>query len=169
MQKKSNQLLSSTILILSQVTWGLCLQFVFALLILRWPPGKAVFDCIGTKIDRFLGFTNEGSGFVFGYLVHQNIFNTDVLNNNSIAFNVTSEINSKKAVPSVVVFSALSVIYFFSFMVNILFHYGIVQWFTLKIGWILKTTIGTSVVESMNAASNIFLGQAMAPLLIKVL
>ena len=127
-----------------------------------------MFDCIGTKIDRFLGFTNEGSGFVFGYLVHQNIFNTDVLNNNSIAFNVTSEINSKKAVPSVVVFSALSVIYFFSFMVNILFHYGIVQWFTLKIGWILKTTIGTSVVESMNAASNIFLGQAMAPLLIKV-
>ena len=127
-----------------------------------------MFDCIGTKIDRFLGFTNEGSGFVFGYLVHQNIFNTDVLNNNSIAFNVTSEINSKKAVPGVVVFSALSVIYFFSFMVNILFHYGIVQWFTLKIGWILKITIGTSVVESMNAASNIFLGQAMAPLLIKV-
>ena len=70
--------------------------------------------------------------------------------------------------PGVVVFSALSVIYFFSFMVNILFHYGIVQWFTLKIGWILKITIGTSVVESMNAASNIFLGQAMAPLLIKV-
>ena len=115
-----------------------------------------------------MGFTNQGSGFVFGYLVHQKIFNTAVLDNNSIAFNVTSEINSKKAVPGVVVFSALSVIYFFSFMVNILFHYGIVQWFTLKIGWILKTTIGTSVVESMNAASNIFLGQAMAPLLIKV-
>ena len=115
-----------------------------------------------------MGFTNQGSGFVFGYLVHQKIFNTAVLDNNSIAFNVTSEINSKKAVPGVVVFSALSVIYFFSFMVNILFHYGIVQWFTLKIGWILKITIGTSVVESMNAASNIFLGQAMAPLLIKV-
>ena len=53
-------------------------------------------------------------------------------------------------------------------MVNILFHYGVIQWITLKIGWILKQTIGTSIVESMNAASNIFLGQAMAPLLIKV-
>ena len=94
------------------------------------------------------------------------------------------------------VFSALSVIYFFSFVVNILFHYDIVQWLTLRIGWLLRKTIGeedigfflifkiifnifrsfffnrdkigTSTVESMNAASNIFLGQAMAPLLIKV-
>ena len=86
----------------------------------------------------------------------------------SLTYNVTSEINLKKAIPSVVVFSALSVIYFFSFVVNILFYYGIVQWFTLKIGWILNKTLGTSIVESTNAASNIFLGQAMAPLLIKV-
>ena len=125
-----------------KVTWGLCLQFAFALLILRWPPGKAVFDCIGLKIDRFLGFTNEGSGFVFGYLVHQNIFNTDKLVNSSLAYNITSQINLKKAVPGIVVFSALSVIYFFSFVVNILFHYGIVQWLTIRIGWLLRKTIG---------------------------
>ena len=81
---------------------------------------------------------------------------------------VTLEINARKAVPSVVVFSALSVIYFFSFIVNILFHFGVIQCLTEKIGSVLKFTIGTSYVESMNAASNIFLGQAMAPLLIKV-
>ena len=67
-----------------------------------------------------------------------------------------------------VVFSALSVIYFFSFIVNILFHFGIIQGLTEKIGLALKYTIGTTSVESMSAASNIFLGQAMAPLLIKV-
>ena len=152
----------------SQVTWGLSLQFVFGLLILRWPLGKSVVDCLGQKIDRFLGFTNDGSSFVFGYLVHQKIFNQDLFENSSIAYNVTAEINSKKAVPSVVVFSALSVIYFFSFIVNILFYLGVIQWLTLKIGYFLKITVGTSTVESMNAASNIFLGQAMAPLLIKV-
>ena len=62
----------------------------------------------------------------------------------------------------------LGVIYFFSFIVNILFHFGVIQCLTEKIGLVLKLTIGTSYVESMNAASNIFLGQAMAPLLIKV-
>ena len=151
-----------------QVTWGLSLQFVFALLILRWSTGQAFFACLGQKVDRFLAFTNEGSGFVFGYLVHGKIFNTETLSNQSLAYNVTQEINAAQSVPSVVVFSSLSVIYFFSFIVNILFYLGIVQWTTSKIGWVLSMTIGTSTVESMNAASNIFLGQAMAPLLIKV-
>ena len=32
------------------VTWGLALQFVFGLLILRWRPGKMFFDCIGDKV-----------------------------------------------------------------------------------------------------------------------
>ena len=137
-------------------------------MILRWPLGQSVVKCVGQKIGQFLEFTNEGSSFVFGYLVTQNLFNENVFNNNSVAFNVTSEVNAKKAVPSVVVFSALSVIYFFSFIVNILFHFGIIQCLTEKIGSVLKFTIGTSSVESMSAASNIFLGQAMAPLLIKV-
>ena len=114
-----------------------------------------------------MAFTNEGSGFVFGYLVHQKIFNTDTLSNNSLAYNVSQEINASKSVPSVVVFSSLSVIYFFSFIVNILFYLGIIQWTTSRIGWVLSMTVGTSTVESMNAASNIFIGQAMAPLLIK--
>jgi pyrimidine nucleoside transport protein len=138
-------------------------------MILRWPLGKAIVECLGQKVDRFLSFTNEGSGFVFGYLVNRQIFNVDVFpNNQSLAYNVTSEVNDYKAVPSVVVFSALSVIYFFSFIVNILFYYGIIQWATARIGWMLRITIGTTAVESISAASNIFLGQAMAPLLIKV-
>lgn len=149
------------------MTWGIGLQFVFALLILRWPLGSAIIDCLGQKVNTFLDFTNQGSSFVFGYLVTQQPFNLNRLNQTSLAYNVTQEINMKKAVPSVVVFSALSVIYFFSFIVNILFYYGVIQWLTLKIGTFLHCTIGSSRVESMNAASNIFLGQAMAPLLIQ--
>ena len=33
-----------------QVIWGLCLQFIFGLLILRWSYGKLFFDCIGDKV-----------------------------------------------------------------------------------------------------------------------
>ena len=33
-----------------QVVWGLSLQFIFGLLILRWSYGKLFFDCIGEKV-----------------------------------------------------------------------------------------------------------------------
>ena len=150
-----------------QVTWGLVLQFILALIILRWPTGKSVIDCIGSKIEKFLLFTDSGSGFVFGYLVHRRPFLPQLLEKNSMAYNVTMAINENKASPPVVVFKALSVIYFFSFIVNILFYYGIIQRITQSLGRFLRLTVGTTACESLNAASNIFLGQAMAPLLIK--
>ena len=79
-----------------------------------------------------------GSGFVFGYLVTQQPFLPGALGNASLAFNVTSEVNLALAMPSVVVFKTLSVIYFFSFVCNILFYVGAVQWLTMKIGWVLR-------------------------------
>jgi pyrimidine nucleoside transport protein len=53
----------------------------------------------------------------------------------------------------------LSVIYFFSFCVSMLYYYGAMQWMVQKIGWFLQVTVGTTAAESMNAAANIFLGQ----------
>eukprot|EP00095_Tigriopus_kingsejongensis_P008400 snap_masked-scaffold9_size846264-processed-gene-4.15 protein:Tk08400 transcript:snap_masked-scaffold9_size846264-processed-gene-4.15-mRNA-1 annotation:"hypothetical protein DAPPUDRAFT_312019" len=150
-----------------QVIWGLSLQFIFALLILRWDFGRDVVDCLGTKISTFLDFTDAGSSFVFGYLVHRQPFLTNFLSNDSLAYNVTMEVNQNKAISDVVVFKSLSVIYFFSFICNVLFYLGAIQWITLKIGWILRVSIGTTYCESLNAASNIFLGQSMAPLLIQ--
>lgn len=54
-----------------------------------------------------------------------------------------------------------------SFLVSMLFYWGALQWLVIKIGWILQVTVGTTACESLNAASNIFLGQAVAPFLIK--
>ena len=34
------------------VIWGLILQFVFALMILRWDVGRAIFSCIGDKVTK---------------------------------------------------------------------------------------------------------------------
>lgn len=55
----------------------------------------------------------------------------------------------------------LSVIYFFSFTVSILYYYGVMQWIVRKIGWLLQISVGTTAAESMNAAANIFLGQVI--------
>ncbi|ODM92791.1 Solute carrier family 28 member 3 [Orchesella cincta] len=64
-------------------------------------------------------------------------------------------------------FISLSVIYFFSFIVGLLYHMGIMTWIVMKVGWILQVLLGTTAAESMNAAANIFLGQTEAPILIK--
>ena len=62
------------------------LQFIFALVILRWPLGQSIIKCIGEKIGQFLGFTNDGSSFIFGYLVTQKLFDENRLGNDSIAY-----------------------------------------------------------------------------------
>lgn len=49
--------------------WGLSIQFVLGLLVLRWPVGQAVFSCLGDKVTALLEITDKGSTFVFGYLV----------------------------------------------------------------------------------------------------
>ena len=48
-----------------------------------------------------------------------------------------------------------------------LFYMGVLQCLVVKIGWMLQQTIGTTACESLNAAANIFMGQATAPFLIK--
>nr|CAH0104896.1 unnamed protein product [Daphnia galeata] len=132
------------------VTWGVGLQFVFGLIVLRWELGRQVIQCLGEKITIFLDYSNEGSGFVYGYLV-------------------TDKNMAGIALGSVFAFKILSVIFFFSFFVSILYYYGIMQWIVKKIGWLLQISMGTTAAESMNAAGNIFLGQTEAPLLIRPL
>ena len=45
------------------VVWGLGLQFIFGLMILRWSEGREFFNCLGGKVDTFLGYTDAGSSF----------------------------------------------------------------------------------------------------------
>lgn len=123
------------------VAWGVSLQFLLGLLILRWPFGQDVFSCLSDKVTTFLDFTDAGSEFIFGDLAHWD--------------------------PSIFAFSVLPVILFFSFFIQILYYYGVMQWVVVKLGWFLQVTIGTTACESVNAAANIFLGQTEAPLLIK--
>jgi pyrimidine nucleoside transport protein len=59
------------------------------------------------------------------------------------------------------VLQALSVIFFLSFMVQILYYYGAMQWVVFNLGWLLQKTMGTTVCESVNAAASIFLGQVI--------
>ena len=148
------------------VLWGLGLQVVFGLIILRWQPGKSLFDCLGRKVTTFLDFTDAGSGFVFGYLVTLQPFDTAALNS-TVSRTVAEDINNSHSIGFIFFFKVLSIIYFFNFVVSILFYLGALTWLVGKLGWLLQVSLGTTACESVNAAANIFLGQTEAPLLIK--
>lgn len=57
-------------------------------------------------------------------------------------------------------------IFFFSFFVSILYFYGIMQWTIKKLGCMLQTLIGTTLIESVTVAANIVLGMTESPLIV---
>ena len=46
------------------VAWGITLQLLFAILILRWDIGYNVFKWIGDRVATFLGFTAYGDAYL---------------------------------------------------------------------------------------------------------
>ena len=130
--------------------------------------GRQVFDCIGGKVTTFLGFTDAGSGMVFGYLVTGKPLDPMAKSlNGSEYIPIVEALNTGDVFSMPFMFKTLSIIYFFSFCVSMMFYLGALQWLVLKMGWLLSISVGTTAAESLNAAANIFLGQTEAPLLIK--
>eukprot|EP00069_Balaena_mysticetus_P020316 bmy_12674T0 len=61
------------------VLWGLGLQFVFGILVIRTDPGFNAFQWLGNQIQIFLNYTVAGSSFVFGDMLVKDIFAFQVI------------------------------------------------------------------------------------------
>jgi len=116
------------------VGWGMGLQFVFAVLILKTGPGKHLFDLAKEFFDKLIEFSNAGAIFLFGTLV--------------------TDLN----IGAVMAFHALPIIVFVSALAGIFFHLGIIQKFVSATAWIMQRSLNTSGAESLAAALFIFLG-----------
>ncbi|KAG9352176.1 hypothetical protein JZ751_020589 [Albula glossodonta] len=121
------------------VFWGLCLQFVIGLIVIRTEPGLIAFQWLGAQVQTFLNYTIAGSSFVFG----------------------------EELVKQAFAFQALPIVVFFSSIMSVLYYLGIMQWLIVKIAWVMQITMGTSPTETLSVAGNIFVGQTEAPLLIR--
>lgn len=146
------------------VLWGLGLQFVFALLILRTPFGAAVFAVANDIIMAGVGFTLAGAEFIFGNLVGNNVpVGVGEPGNGDFA----AEGRHVARTGAFVAFNVLPTIIFFASVMTVLYHLGVMHRVVGGIAWGMQRTMGTSGAETLSAAGNIFVGQTEAPLLVK--
>ena len=146
------------------VLWGLGLQFIFALLILRTPFGEGVFATANDVILAAVGFTLEGARFLFGDLVYNNVpVGTGEPGNAGFA----AEGQFVARTGAFVAFNVLPTIIFFASIMTVLYHLGVMQRVVGGIAWVMQRTMRTSGAETLSAAGNIFVGQTEAPLLVK--
>lgn len=127
------------------VGMGLVLQIVFAVLILKVPLGRTIFEGASSAITQLLDFTRQGTNFLFGPLADA----------------------SPDGIGFVWVIQILPTIVFFSALMGVLYHLGIMQFVIKVIAKFICKLLGTSGSETLSAVGNIFLGQTEAPLLIK--
>ncbi len=119
------------------------LQAGLAALVLYVPFGKHMLKGASDGVSALLGYAHAGVEFLFGPLAKPEIGGT------SFAI------------------AALPVIIFFAALISILYYLGIMQLVIKWIGGGLEKITGVSKVESLGAASNIFVGQSESPLVIR--
>ena len=125
--------------------WGLGLQWLFAICILKTPFGKPIFAFFDKVIKKLISFSDACGDFLFVSFV-DNIFHIGLIN---------------------FAFRALPTIIFFSSLMTLLYHIGIIQVIVKWIARIMQKTMGTSGSETLSVSANIFVGQTEAPLMVR--
>ena len=131
---------------LKTVLYGLIFQLVFALFILKTPFGAPIFSFLDKSINILIGFSSSGSDFLFKSYIDGVGFHPGLIN---------------------FAFSTLPTIIFFSSLVAVLYHFGILQTIIKFIARRMQLTLGTSGSETLSVAGNIFLGQTESPLMVR--
>ncbi|MFO7653957.1 MAG: nucleoside transporter C-terminal domain-containing protein [Candidatus Krumholzibacteriia bacterium] len=150
--------------------WGLGLQFAFALLLLRTPWGQAAFGTARVVVIRLLSFTDAGTHFLWGNLFRGSAELAESAGPGAIAGYVQvvdSATGDLVPLGTVFVIHVLPVIIFFSSLMALLYHLGVMQWLIRGMAWVMQRTMGTSGTESLSAAANVFVGQTEAPLVVR--
>lgn len=128
------------------VLWGMGLQIIFALFILKTPIGKPIFGFFDKVISKLISFSDAGGDFLFRSFISDVGFHVALVN---------------------FAFRALPTIIFFSSLMAVFYHFGIIQFIVKWIAKAMQKTMGTSGAETLSISANIFVGQTEAPLLVR--
>ncbi|HUD48999.1 MAG TPA: nucleoside transporter C-terminal domain-containing protein [Candidatus Baltobacteraceae bacterium] len=126
------------------VAWGISLQLLFALVVLKFQWGQNIMETAGAAVNRLLSYAQVGASFVFGTL-------------------------ADPGGPSGLVFAfyVLPTIIFMAAFFAVLYHFGIMQVIIKGAAWLMTRLMGVSGAESLDVAASIFMGQTEAPLTIR--
>ena len=140
------------------VAWGLSLQIVFALIVLKTVTGQRVFQTLGALINRLLDFASAGSSIVFGPLGDKTVW-PRIMNN------VLGAEGAQYAV--LFAFQVLPTIIFIAALFAVLYYFGVMQLVVRAFAILMRRVMRASGAESLNVAASIFMGQTEAPLTIR--
>src|SRR5213594_3666216 len=126
------------------VAWGVGLQVVFAIFVLRLRIGQIIFSWLGGVVTKILSFSYAGSEFVFGEIGKQH-----------------------SSIGVVFAFQIMPAIIFVSALFAIMYYLGIMQIVVKAFAVAMNKIMGASGAESLNVAASIFMGQTEAPLTIR--
>lgn len=146
------------------VVWGLALQFIFALFVLHTSAGQAVFAGVNQAFTAVMNASRQGAEFVFG---------SPGTGNTVPVGEVTGRGDFRQSGRLVAnlgfqfAFRALPPIIFFSALMAVGYHVGVMQWLVRFFARLMSYSMKTSGAETMSAAANIFVGQTEAPLMVR--
>jgi CNT family concentrative nucleoside transporter len=140
------------------VLWGLGLQLLLAIVVLKTPAGQATFQVLGDRVRQLLEYSVVGAAFVFGPLGDRRVWGevmTRVLGPDGAQYGL------------IFAFQVLPTIIFIAAFFAILYYFGVMQLIVRLFAVIMNRVMGASGAESLNVAASIFMGQTEAPLTIR--
>lgn len=129
---------------LRTVLGAFSIQFLLGAFILYVPWGREMLSAVSSGVQSVIDFGKVGTSFLFGSLVGDSV--------EGLGF-----IFALQVLPTLIFFSAL---------IAVLYHIGVMQWVIRILGGGLQKVLGTSQAESLSASANIFVGQTEAPLVV---
>ena len=154
------------------VAGGIGIQVFLALLILK-TEGGTVLNGLSALATAILSFGQEGARMVFGDVLTGFRY-APVAEGEPAPFqlfggfpaHLPSEAQALSA-PVSFAFGALTTIIYFSALMAILYHLGIVQLLVRALASAMRFTLRVSGAESLAMAANVFVGQTEAPLVVR--
>jgi concentrative nucleoside transporter, CNT family len=130
---------------------GIGLQLALALLLLKLPQSRQVFELLNDGVLALAAATEQGTTFVFGYLGGGPLPFEETLVGGSL-------ILAFRALPLVIVVSALTAL---------LTYWRVLPLFVNAFAAVFQRSFGIGGAVSLAAAANIFVGMVEAPLFIR--
>ncbi len=145
------------------VAYGLGLQAALALVILNPLVGKLAFEGINKGVGALLSFAEAGTAFALQGVEPHAITHMEA------GHWIVDDIIVGRVSPAVktLAFWVLPTIIFFSSLLALLYHLGIMQRIVAWVARLMQFFMKTSGAETLSCAANVFVGQTEAPLLVR--